>query len=46
MGGEHVFRRNPAELYRALQVDEFAVRGSQAVSTSRIFEFPKEFQGF
>ena len=43
---KHVFRRDPAELYRALQVDEFAVRGSQASSTLRNVDFPKDFQGF
>ena len=46
MSGTHVFLRNPAELYRALQVGKFAVRGSQASSTFRIIEFPKDFQGF
>ena len=46
MSGNHVFRRNPAELHRTLQVDELAVRRSQASSTLRIIEFPKDFQGF
>ena len=46
MSGKHVFRRNPAELYRALQVDEFAVRGSQASSTLGNVDFAKDFQGF
>ena len=46
MSGKHVFRRNPAELYRTLQVDEFAVRGSQTSSTLRTVEFPKDLQGF
>ena len=39
-------RRNPAELYRALQVDQFAVRGSEANSTLRIIEFAKDLKGF
>ena len=46
MSEKHVFPRNPAELYCALQVDEFAVRGSQASATLRIIEFPKDFKGF
>ena len=46
MSGNHVFGRNPAELYRAWQLGDFAVRGSQVSSTLRIIEFPKDFQGF
>ena len=34
------------ELYRALQIGEFAVRRSQTSSTLRIIDFPKDFQGF
>ena len=46
MSGKHDFRRDHPEFHRALQVGEFAVRGRQAGSTSRIVEFPKEIQGF
>ena len=46
MSGKHVFRRNAADPYRASHVDEFVVRGSQAISTLRIIEFLKDFHGF
>ena len=46
MSGKHVFRRNSADLYRASQVGQFAVRRSHTSSTLRISEFPKGFEGF